>query len=246
VTEWFEEWFGDEYLELYPHRDQAEADAAIDLIRRHTGWQVGWRALDVACGPGRHARALVEAGARAFGLDLSAALLRRAREVTRAPLIRADMRWIPVRPRSMDLTVNLFTSFGYFGDDAEHAQALGEMVGTVRPGGWFVIDFLNAATVRATLVPEEKVTLNGRPVEVRRAISRDGCFVSKTITTAGGRRFVERVRLFTPVEIECLLRGQGVAVRHAFGGYDGRPLAAGAPRTIMMGQPTGGTTESPR
>ena len=44
----------------------------------------------------------------------------------------------------MDLTVNLFTSFGYFERDAEHAAALGEMVATVRPGGWFVIDFLNA------------------------------------------------------------------------------------------------------
>ena len=29
-----------------------------------------------------------------------------------------------------------------------------EMVGTLRPGGWFVIDFLNAAAVRARLVPQ--------------------------------------------------------------------------------------------
>ena len=33
------------------------------------------------------------------------------------------------------------------GDD-EHAAALDEMVATLRPGGWFVIDFLNAAEVR--------------------------------------------------------------------------------------------------
>ena len=90
-------------------------------------------------------RAFEAAGARCVGLDLSAALLRVARGVTGAPLVRADMRALPVRPASMDLTVNLFTSFGYFERDAEHAAALGEMVATVRPRGWFVIDFLNAA-----------------------------------------------------------------------------------------------------
>ena len=82
-------------------------------------------------------------------------LLRLARQVTSAPLVRADMRQLPIRPGSMDLTVNLFTSFGYFEQDAEHTAALGEMIATVRPGGWFVIDFLNPAAVRRQLVPEE-------------------------------------------------------------------------------------------
>ncbi|HEU4699786.1 MAG TPA: methyltransferase domain-containing protein [Gemmatimonadales bacterium] len=237
MTEWFEEWFGDEYLELYPHRDEAEAAEAIALIGRATGMRPGWRVLDVACGPGRHARAFEAAGARPVGLDLSMALLRHAQRTTRAPLVRADMRTIPIRPRSMDLTVNLFTSFGYFADDRAHARALGEMVATVRPGGWFAIDFLNADTVRRTLVPAEKQALNGRPVEVRRRISPDGCFVEKSITTADGRRFVERVRLFTPDEIERLLVTHGVVVRARFGDYAGRALEPGAPRTILVGQP---------
>ena len=32
MTEWFEEWFGEEYLQLYPHRDDAEAERAVALI----------------------------------------------------------------------------------------------------------------------------------------------------------------------------------------------------------------------
>jgi hypothetical protein len=74
-------------------------------------------------------------------------------EVTRAKLIRADMRALPIRPGTMDLTVNLFTSFGYFADDVEHTTALSEMAATIRPDGWFAIDFLNATTVRSTLQP---------------------------------------------------------------------------------------------
>ena len=26
APEWFEEWFGEEYVRLYPHRDEAEAE----------------------------------------------------------------------------------------------------------------------------------------------------------------------------------------------------------------------------
>jgi SAM-dependent methyltransferase len=192
--------------------------------------------LDVACGAGRHARALDAAGARTVGLDLSVSLLRRARELTRAPLVRADMRWLPVRPRSMDLTVNLFTSFGYFERDEEHAAVLAGMAATVRPGGWFVLDFLNALTVRAEL--DDCIPSAGPGgTEAVRYLSDDRRFVVKLITTPDGRRFLERVRLFEPAELEAMLMGAGLNVRHRFGDYAGGALAAGAPRTILMGQP---------
>jgi SAM-dependent methyltransferase len=236
VTEWFEEWFGDEYLRLYPHRDLAEAERAVGLILERTGFMPGWRVLDVACGAGRHARAFESAGARCVGVDLSAALLRVARSVTTAPLARADMRALPVRPGSMDLTVNLFTSFGYFAEDAEHLAALREMVGTVTPGGWFAIDFLNADVVRAQLVTRETVTLGGAQVAVRRSVSPDGRYVRKAIQAPGGRRFTERVRLFEPDEIAAMLADAGVAIRHRLGDYDGSPLRADSPRTILVGQ----------
>jgi SAM-dependent methyltransferase len=236
VTEWFEEWFGEDYLKLYPHRDDADAARAVALLTETTGLRPGWRVLDVACGPGRHARAFRAAGARCFGVDLSATLLRIARGVTDAPLVRADMRALPIRPGSMDLTVNLFTSFGYFERDAEHAAALREMVATVRPGGWFAIDFLNPSAVRARLVPRERIGPPGREAEVTRSVSPDGRYVSKTIRTARGRRFVERVRLFEPGEIEAMLGEAGVRVRRRFGDYDASPMLPGSPRTILLGQ----------
>ncbi|HEU5039622.1 MAG TPA: class I SAM-dependent methyltransferase [Gemmatimonadales bacterium] len=235
MTEWFEEWFGEEYLQLYPHRDEADAERAVRLVLESTGFAPGWRVLDVACGAGRHARALRRAGARCFGVDLSATLLRIARTVTDAHLVRADMRRLPIRPGSMDLTVNLFTSFGYFDRESDHAGALGEMVATLRPGGWFVIDFLNPPAVRATLVPWERLRLNGRDVEVRRELSEDSRHVTKTITTADGRRFRERVRLFEADEISRMLAAVGVSVQRSYGDYAGTPLGATSPRTILVG-----------
>jgi SAM-dependent methyltransferase len=235
MPEWFEEWFGEEYLQLYPHRDEAEADRAVALVARATGLRPGWRVLDVGCGAGRHARAFRAVGARCVGLDLSYTLLRIARGVTDAPLVRADMRALPIRPGSMDLTVSLFTSFGYFERDEEHAGALREMVGTLRPGGWLVIDFLNASEVRGRLVPRERVPVLGGEVDVVRSVSPDGRYVCKTIVTPDGRRFVERVRLFEPAEIAAMLGEAGIDVRHRFGDYDAAPLRSGSPRTILAG-----------
>jgi len=236
MTEWFEEWFGEEYLRLYPHRDDDEARRAVALIARTVGLEAGWRVLDVACGAGRHARAFAESGATCFGLDLSATLLRIAREVTQAPLIRADMRRLPVRPASMDLTVNLFTSFGYFERDTEHTAALHEMISTVRVRGWFVIDFLNPAAVRRQLVPDETVELSGQTVRVTRSVSPDGRYVCKSIRAQAGRQYIERVRLFEPEQILQMLQTAGLKVRHRFGDYDASPLLPDAPRTILMGQ----------
>lgn len=233
MPEWFEEWFGEEYLHLYPHRDEADADRIVSLLCRALPWHEGWRVLDVACGAGRHLAALERAGAVPFGFDLSLALLRRARALTTRPLVRADMRFMPFRPRCMDLTVNLFTSFGYFAADEEHADALGQMLATVRPGGWFVIDFLNAEHVRASLIPREAASYGGVEVQIRREITADRRFVRKSILVADGRRFEERVRLLGADDLERMIHAHGARLVEAYGDYSGAPLPGGT-RTILL------------
>jgi SAM-dependent methyltransferase len=235
MPEWFEEWFTEEYLHLYPHRDEAEAQRLITLLRGAIPWQPGWRVLDVACGAGRHMNALARDGARVFGLDLSPGLLRRAQSLGHENLLRADMRSFPVRPASMDLTVNLFTSFGYFATDEEHATALTQMVASVRPGGWFAMDFLDAGYVRGTLVPEATMVMGGAAVRVTRKITEDGRFVTKHIRTTDGREYMERVRLFSPAELEQMLTTGPLEITHRFGDYGGAPLGQGS-RAILIGR----------
>jgi SAM-dependent methyltransferase len=234
--DWFEEYFGEEYLLLYPHRDAEDAERLVELLAARVGLRPGWWVLDVACGTGRHGAAFRDRGARVVGLDLSQHLLYRAQGAARLPVIRSDVRRIPVRAGSMDLTVNLFTSFGYFDLDAEHVRALREMVSTVRAAGFFALDFLNAARVPGDLVPREQGELAGHPVWIHRWLDPAGQYVFKSITTEDGRRFVERVRLFTPAELEELLAQAGCRVIQRLGDYDGGPLRPDSPRVVLIGQ----------
>ncbi|HVD04570.1 MAG TPA: class I SAM-dependent methyltransferase, partial [Gemmatimonadaceae bacterium] len=95
MKDWYEEWFGEEYLALYPHRDDEEAREVAALIAGRIDVPAGAPALDLGCGSGRHQRALAERW-WTVGLDLSHPLLHVARgEDRNAALVRADMRQLP-------------------------------------------------------------------------------------------------------------------------------------------------------
>ena len=124
----------------------------------------------------------------------------------------------------------------YFDRDEEHAAALHGMVDTVRPGGWFVLDFLHAPEVRRALVGEEAATLAGAAVRLHRRLEDGGRVVVKDIALGDGRRFRERVRLFEPAELEEMVVAAGARVSRRFGDYDGGPLRATSPRVLLLAE----------
>ncbi|MCH7874987.1 MAG: methyltransferase domain-containing protein [Gemmatimonadetes bacterium] len=240
MTEWFEQWFGEEYLNLYPHRDETEAEQVVALIDSITPLRERW-VLDLACGPGRHASGLAARGARVVGFDLSMPLLARAhrRTGTTVRLVRGDMRHLPFAPASFDITVNLFTSFGYFSDDRQHEAVIREVAALLRRGGSFVLDYFNAARVRATLVPHEERVVGSQRIVIERRISEDDRFVIKEMHLLDdGRSFVERVRMFAAEEMVELLTAAGLRVRHRLGDYDGSPASDDSPRLILVAERT--------
>ncbi|HEX6250946.1 MAG TPA: methyltransferase domain-containing protein [Gemmatimonadaceae bacterium] len=237
MTEWYERWFGEDYLALYPHRDHRDAAAAVALLERELIAREPGLVLDLACGSGRHTRLLRKLG-WSVGLDLSPVLLRLARaNDPEGPYVRADMRILPFADDTFSLITNLFTSFGYFATDEEHATVLAEIRRVLREGGVFVLDYLNAPHVRSTLVPMDQREVNGAIVEQRRSITPDGRFVVKRITSrADGRSFVERVRLFEPEDLQTMLRAAGLEPGAAFGDYDGAAISPDSPRAILFAE----------
>ena len=96
--------------------------------------------LDVACGTGRHLELFAHRYPHVEGIDLSPAMLSRARErVPHIPLHQADMRAFEIG-RMFDAVTCLSSSIVWMPDaDALH-EAIGTMARHIRPGGVLVLE----------------------------------------------------------------------------------------------------------
>lgn len=242
---WFRDWFGSEYLALYPHRDRAEGRRAVRLLRDATRLGPGTRVLDVGCGPGRHLAEMRRIGYRATGLDLSPGMLEAARAaIPDCALVRADMRRLPFRAASFDVVTSYFTSFGYFEKEEDDLGALREARRVLGAGGWYLLDFLNAAAVVAHLRTEDRRTVSGMQVVQERRLADGGRIIEKRIRIvarddAPPREFVERVRLYRPEDLDSMLASAGLVPGPTFGGYDRSPFGPGSPRYIVLAGASG-------
>jgi SAM-dependent methyltransferase len=205
VAEWWEEAFRADYLRVYPHRDDDEAVAAVARARSLVpGLRPGARVLDLACGAGRHLRAMASGGLRAVGADLSADLLAEARRRGARDLVRCDMRRLPFRGATFGAVTLFFSSFGYFGTPEEDASVLRESSRVLAPGGGLFLDLPWPTSVRRALVPRSERTVDGVRIVEERTLADDGKFVRKRVTLHRGgevRSWTESLRLYTRVEV---------------------------------------------
>jgi SAM-dependent methyltransferase len=96
----------------------------------------GLRVLDVAGGDGYWAAQARRRGARAVALDISAAKLRRGRQLSAPPeLVRGDALALPFAAASFDRVLSI-CAIEHFADGA---RALGEMARVLAPGGELVM-----------------------------------------------------------------------------------------------------------
>ena len=140
---WYEEWFGEDYLKVYLHRDEDEANSQVDFAEKVLPLKSSWRILDLGCGSGRHALELSQRGYHVTCLDLSSVLLSLAKQKSQGEscclrLVRADMRHIPFS-NVFDAVLSFFTTFGYFKKDEENLQTLKSIQEALKPGGYFLM-----------------------------------------------------------------------------------------------------------
>ena len=100
----------------------------------------GLTVLDAGCGSGRYLQVLSERGARTIGMDLSPAMLERAKQ-SNARLARADLRALPFDAMSIDLVVCGLA----LGDFGEIELALTEIARVLCPGGQVIYSVVHPA-----------------------------------------------------------------------------------------------------
>lgn len=127
----------------------AEADATekqVAFVKSHV--KAEGLVLDLACGSGRHAVSLCEAGYEIVGLDVSSRLLKIARAKSAKgsaglALVRADMRFLPFRSAVFLAVLSLDSSFGYLPSETEDLKSFTCAAIGLSENGVFLVDVFN-------------------------------------------------------------------------------------------------------
>jgi len=145
MTAVFKETYASLYDKLYADKnDGAECDAIAKAFEAFGDGNIS-QILDLGCGTGRHA---VELGARGFdvtGVDLSEAMLDRARERAYSGSGKVEFSQGDIRTYrsgiAFDAVLMNFNVLGYMHDNDDFIAALNTARANLRPGGLLFADF---------------------------------------------------------------------------------------------------------
>jgi SAM-dependent methyltransferase len=237
---WYKDWFNSPfYHKLYFERDENEAGAFITQLVAHLRPNAGSRILDVACGKGRHSRILAGLGFNVTGIDISGDSIAYAHQFEKDNLdfFVHDMR-LPFWGNYFEYAFNFFTSFGYFKTRREHDDAIRTIAKSLKPGGRFVIDYLNTHYAEDHLLHNEVKQLNGTTYDIHRW-EDDTHFYKKIIVTdpvlKQPEEYTEKVAKFSLGDFTDMLSFQGLQVVEVFGDYAfGEYHVKKTPRLILI------------
>ncbi len=239
---WYKDWFNSPfYHKLYFERDDKEAEAFIDQLIQYLKPAPGSRMLDVACGKGRHSKKLASLGFSVTGIDVSPDSIAYARQFENDNLdfFEHDMR-LPFWGNYFDYIFNFFTSFGYFKTRREHDDTIRTIAAGLKPGGIFVIDYLNIHYAEEHLIRDEIKQICDTSDEIRRW--DDDSYFYKKIRVADPSlisplEFTEKVAKFSLGDFTDMLSYQGLQVQEVFGDYHfGNYDVTKTPRLILISQ----------
>ena len=240
TREWYRAWFNSPYYyQLYFQRDEKEAQACIQRLINFLQPPAGCRMVDVACGRGRHSLLLAQMGFDVTGFDLSINAINHAKQFERDNLhfYVHDMRspfWI----NYFDYAFNFFTSFGYFATRREHDDAIRTIAASLRPGGIFVIDYLNVHFVEDHLVHNEAKNVSGTNYEIHRWDDESHFYkriVINDVSFPIPEEHTECVAKFSLGDFTEMLAFQNMQVLEVFGDYQLIPYdVRKTPRMIIV------------
>lgn len=246
---WYQDWFSSPfYHKLYFDRDEREASNFIIKLVEHLQPAAGSRMLDVACGKGRHSKILASKGFTVTGIDISfnSIAIARKSEKENLDFFVHDMR-LPFWGNYFDYAFNFFTSFGYFKTRREHDDAIRTIAKSLKPGGHFVIDYLNVHFAEQHLVANETRQMGETTYQIHRW-DDDSHFYKKITVQDPSLHdpiiYTEKVAKFTLGDFTDMLSFQNMQVQEVFGDYDLSPYHTHEmPRMIIIAKKVIGLKE---
>ena len=222
---WFSDWFNSSYYHiLYQHRDNTEALQFIDNLLAYLKPLPHATMLDIACGKGRHSKALFDAGFDVTGIDLSPASIEAALDMKTNGLqfFCHDMRET-FKANHFDYAFNFFTSFGYFDTHEEHQLAINAMAANLKENGTLVIDYLNVGLIEETNGNDSVIQMDHLIFHTKKW--QDDLYLFKEIKVVDAAShevlgvFEERVRKYNLQDFTVFMQKAGFQISATFGDY---------------------------
>lgn len=243
----------DVYEKLARFYDLEHADLTADVVFfLYFARQAGGPVLEVGCGTGRLLLPMLEAGIEVTGVDLSPAMLARARDKLgdKVPLIEGDMQTVTL-PQRYALIIISINTFLHLMTTADQLAALANLARYLSPGGRIIID-LPAGDELAHQDPDARLTLEKiffDPDSGHRIMK----LVASRVDWATQRQEVTYVfdellkdgsvkRTVVPMtlrhifryELELLLERADYSLEDLYGDYDLSSYGEGGPRMIAV------------
>jgi 2-polyprenyl-3-methyl-5-hydroxy-6-metoxy-1,4-benzoquinol methylase len=242
TADWWRTWFGPGYLALYDGYLAERTPVEIDQLEALLALKPPLRILDLPCGQGRHAIELARRGYDVTGVDLSPFLLKVAEERARADGVR--VRWLsgdmrePIAGERFDVVLNLFTSLGYFADDADDRKVVRAAAAMLVPECRFVLEVINGERVMTRFQEREWFTVGQAAVVERRSLDRSArrMVVERTVTTSDETEVsLHAIRLYARRDVDAILREAGFERVDLYGDWSGEPLTPESLRVLAVG-----------
>lgn len=218
---WYASWFDTKYYHiLYKDRDYTEAQQFMDNLTQYLNLPEDAKILDLACGKGRHSIYLNSLGYNVTGADLSENSIKEASKFSNKTLHFKvhDMR--ETCEEKYDAIFNLFTSFGYFENDADNLTTLKAIHNSLNETGFACIDFMNVDYVIENLVPEEVKTVEGIDFHIKRYVKDNHIFKEIDFEADGEKHhYTEKVQALRLEDFEKMMEEAGIFLLDVFGNY---------------------------
>ncbi len=247
----------DRFTRLY---DDDYGDFADDLeLYLPFAERTGGPILESMCGTGRVLLPLAQAGFQVVGVDISEAMIDRARAKISAAGLGAraraevgDIRALRLAERFM-LALVPMNSFMHLSTGPEQASALRAIRGHLRPSGLLILDLFNPDP--RELIADQSVLVHAKSFtssegrEIQKWVLRRTDFADQThyvefvYDEIGPDRIVRRdvlpftMRWLYRFELEYLLKSAGYVVEAWFGSYELDDYSSDSDRLIAVARP---------
>ena len=229
---------------MFSQKTWAAAPEETDRVVTFLGVEPPAVILDLCCGVGRHSLELTRRGFRVTGVDRTASYLKQAEKHAaddglEIEFVREDMRRF-VRDNAFDGAINLFTSFGYFEDQADDRQVLANVSRSLKSGGRFVLEMMGKEILARIFRGRDwQECEDGVLMLEERKVTKDWSWMENRWILIEGHtkhEFSISHRLYSAAELRGMLRECGFSDVIIYGDLAGAPYDHQAKRLIAVAQ----------